>query len=62
MPFSWRWTKKSGPFRNTESRSGTSGSVGIGPFRFRIRSDGQRGESIRLGRGLRWQRSRKRRW
>jgi hypothetical protein len=60
MPFSWRWTKKLGRFRVTESRSGVSGSVGVGKARIGLSSTGRRWFSFRPAKGLTYRRSRRR--
>jgi hypothetical protein len=57
MAFSWRWTKKLGRFRVTESRGGTSGSVGIGKARIGVSSSGRRWFSFRPLKGLTYRRS-----
>lgn len=49
MGFSWRRSKRFGPFRLSASNRGVSGSVGAGPVRV-----SRRGLSVRLLRGLSW--------
>ena len=48
-----RWSRKSGPFRFTLSRSGLSSSVGGKRARFRIGGSGK-GASFNFGKGVRW--------
>jgi hypothetical protein len=57
MPFSWRWTKKLGRFRVTNSRSGPSISVGAGKTRIGVNASGRRWFSFRPLKGLTYRRS-----
>ena len=60
MPFSWRWTKKLGRFRVTESESGPSLSVGVGKARVGMNASGRKWFSFRPLKGLTYRRSRNR--
>jgi len=53
-----RKTVKAGPFRFTISRSGLTESLGTRRVRVNLNSHGRRRESVNLGDGLRWTRSR----
>ena len=57
MPFSWRWTKKLGRFRVTDSRSGPSASVGVGRTRIGMSARGRRWFSFRPIKGLTYRRT-----
>jgi hypothetical protein len=57
MPLSWRWTKKLGRFRITDSRSGPSISVGVGKTRVGVNARGRRWFSVRPFKGLTYRRS-----
>lgn len=57
MSFSWRWTKKLGRFRVTNSRSGPSISVGVGKGRVGVNAKGRRWFSLRPFKGLTYRRS-----
>lgn len=45
----FRRSKKVGPFNFTVSKSGISGSVGTGPFRYTMNSNGGRTTTVRTG-------------
>jgi len=53
-----RKTIKAGPFRFTVSRHGLSESLGTRRVRVNLNTHGRRRESVNLGHGLRWTRSR----
>lgn len=58
MGFSFRRSKKLGPFRFTLSHRGVSGSIGAGPLRVSRSSTGRRTKSVRIGKGWSWRKSR----
>lgn len=49
MAMNFRRSKKVGPFNFTVSKSGISGSVGAGPFRYTMNSNGGRTSTVRTG-------------
>ena len=49
MGMQFRRSKKVGPFNFTVSKTGVSGSVGVGPFRYTMNSKGGRTKTIRTG-------------
>ncbi|MBK4137857.1 DUF4236 domain-containing protein [Corynebacterium macginleyi] len=49
MGMQFRRSKKVGPFNFTVSKTGVSGSVGAGPFRYTMNSKGGRTKTIRTG-------------
>lgn len=54
MGFSWRTSKKIGPFRFNASTRGIGASYGIGPFRRSRSARGRKSWSIRLPFGFRY--------
>lgn len=54
MGFTWRRSKKIGPFRVNASKRGIGSSVGIGPVRRSRSATGRRTFSIRLPFGFRY--------
>lgn len=58
MGFSFRKSKKFGPFRFTLSHRGVSASTGAGPVRVSRSSTGRRTKSVRIGKGWSWRKSR----
>lgn len=57
MSWSYRRSKKLGPFRITASRRGLSASGGLGRARIGGSTTGRRSASFSFGHGLRWMRS-----
>jgi hypothetical protein len=54
MGFSWRKSKKIGPFRLNASKRGLGGSLGAGRIRVSRSATGRRSWSVRLPFGFRW--------
>ena len=61
MGWSYRRSKKIGPFRIGVSRRGLSASAGSKRFRVSRSASGRGGASVNLGGGLRWFKSFRRR-
>lgn len=61
MGWSYRRSKKVGPFRFGVSKSGLSASAGSKRVRLSRSTSGRGGASVNLGAGLRWFKSFKRR-
>lgn len=57
MPFTFRRSKKFGPFRITAGKRGLSASIGAGPLRVSRSTTGRRSLSLRLFRGFGWRKS-----